>query len=156
MNRLIDKAQTHAQDHGIDEADLLSRKLADDMLPLGYQFKSCWTHSAHALAGVKQGQFSPEMSPPPTTFDGCREKIAAAMNACEAVSVDDLEAIADNPMVFTIQDKFRLEFTVKGFLLSFSVPNFHFHAATAYDILRAEGLAIGKQDYLGRMRLAAG
>jgi hypothetical protein len=46
----------------------------------------------------------------------------------------------------------RLDFTAEEFLLSFSQPNFYFHAATAYDILRAQGLAIGKLDFLGQMR----
>ena len=41
----------------------------------------------------------------------------------------------------------------KGFLLSFSLPNFHFHATTAYDILRMKGVQVGKRDYLGKMRV---
>ena len=49
----------------------------------------------------------------------------------------------------------RLEFTVENFLLSFSLPNFYFHAATAYDILRWKGARIGKRDYMGRLRLKA-
>jgi hypothetical protein len=46
----------------------------------------------------------------------------------------------------------KIKFSVEGFLLSFSIPNFHFHATTAYDILRSKGVPIGKRDYLGRMR----
>jgi hypothetical protein len=47
-----------------------------------------------------------------------------------------------------------MPFTADNFLLSFSQPNFYFHAATAYDILRMKGLSVGKRDFLGRMRLA--
>jgi hypothetical protein len=46
----------------------------------------------------------------------------------------------------------RLAFTAETFILSFSLPNFHFHAVTAYDILRANGVPIGKRDYEGRLR----
>jgi hypothetical protein len=47
----------------------------------------------------------------------------------------------------------RLPFTAEEFLLSFSLPNFHFHATTAYDILRSKGVPLGKRDYLGALRL---
>ena len=53
-------------------------------------------------------------------------------------------------------DKFRLDFTVQDFLLSFANPNLYFHSATAYDILRIKGVQIGKRDYLGAMRLKQG
>ena len=47
----------------------------------------------------------------------------------------------------------KLPFKAEGFLLSFSLPNFHFHATTAYDILRMKGVQIGKRDYMGKMRV---
>ena len=46
----------------------------------------------------------------------------------------------------------QLAFTSETFLLSFSLPNFHFHAVTAYDILRTRGVPLGKRDYEGRLR----
>ena len=49
----------------------------------------------------------------------------------------------------------KLLFTVEDFLLSFSIPNLHFHATTAYDILRMKGVPLGKRDYLGRIRVKA-
>jgi hypothetical protein len=56
------------------------------------------------------------------------------------------------PMRFEIGEK-RLAFTAEDFLLSFSQPNFYFHATTAYGILRAKGVKVGKLDYLGKLRL---
>jgi hypothetical protein len=50
----------------------------------------------------------------------------------------------------------RLAFTAETFILSFSLPNFHFHAVTAYDILRTRGVPIGKRDYEGRLRTRSG
>jgi hypothetical protein len=47
----------------------------------------------------------------------------------------------------------KLPFTGGDFLLSFSIPNFHFHATTAYDILRTQGVPIGKRDYMGPLRM---
>ena len=47
----------------------------------------------------------------------------------------------------------KIPFTSENFILSFSLPNFHFHATTAYDILRSRGVPVGKRDYMGRLRL---
>ena len=124
-----------------------------DMLPLAYQFKSCWTHTHLALTAVHEGHFSPDMNPYPEDFASLREMIATARKTCEQASEDALEQIAGNDMVFTIGDKFRLDFTVQDFLLSFSNPNVYFHSATAYDILRMTGVELGKRDYLGALRL---
>jgi hypothetical protein len=57
-------------------------------------------------------------------------------------------------MVFQLGER-RLPFLVEDFLLSFSMPNFYFHTATAYDLLRLRGMPLGKRDYLGRLRLKA-
>jgi len=57
-------------------------------------------------------------------------------------------------MVFAIGSR-RMPYLVEDFLLSFSLPNIYFHATTAYDILRAQGVPLGKSDYLGVPRLKA-
>ena len=150
---LVDKAEAHCADKGLDAADLLHARLADDMAPFTYQVKSCTAHSAGALEGARQGAFSPDMSSPPDSFAGLRDSLAEAEQALEKATPQDLDAIADNPLVFTIGDKYRLDFTARDFLLSFSNPNFYFHATTAYAILRMKGLEIGKRDYLGGLRI---
>ena len=55
-------------------------------------------------------------------------------------------------MCFSMGDM-RMDFTAEEFLLSFSQPNFYFHATTAYDILRWKGVPLGKRDFLGRPRI---
>ena len=64
-----------------------------------------------------------------------------------------MNALADREVVFAIGD-IRMPFTGANFLLSFSQPNFYFHATTAYDLVRMLGVPVGKRDFLGRMRLA--
>lgn len=151
VRALVDKAEAWCAEHDRPASELLDAWLAPDMLPFAYQVKSSWTHSTHALEGVREGRFVPHMDPPPDSFAGLRELLDRSNAALEAVDADELESLAGNDMVFTIGDKFRLDFTVQNFLLGFSQPNFYFHAATAYDILRMKGLAIGKRDYLGAL-----
>ncbi|MCB2082515.1 MAG: DUF1993 domain-containing protein [Sphingomonadaceae bacterium] len=151
VRALVDKAESWCEEGGYAPSEIIGAKLAQDMLPFSYQIKSCWTHSALALESVKAGEFSPNFDDPPDTFDGLRAKLDEAKAVMEAVDADQLDAIAGNDMVFSVKDRFRLEFTVQDFLLGFSQPNFYFHATTAYDIMRMKGIAIGKIDYLGAM-----
>lgn len=152
--RLLDKAESWAGEQGIAEADLLGARLAEDMLPLAYQFKSCWVHTANAVQRCREGHFSPHLQPPPMTYDGLRGRLAGAIAQLKALDPNELESIAADDMAFVFNDS-RLPFTVQDFLLSFSNPNAFFHAATAYDILRMKGMPIGKRDFIGRLRMKA-
>ena len=149
---LIDKAAAFAQEKGIDAAALIDARLASDMLPLGYQVKSCANHAAGALAGVRAGSFSPSRGMWPTDFAGLRALVKEADATLAAVDPAEFDALAEQPMEFAMGD-LRLPFTAAQFLLSFSQPNFYFHATTAYSILRKEGVKLGKTDFLGRLRL---
>ncbi len=154
--RLLDKAEAWGAENGIPEADLLGARLADDMLPLAYQFKSCWEHSAGAVARCREGQFSPSMQPPPMTYAELRAGLDDAVTRLEALKPEELEAMAGNDMAFVMGEQLRLDFTVQNFLLSFSTPNAFFHAATAYDILRMKGMPLGKRDFIGAVRVRQG
>ena len=69
---------------------------------------------------------------------------------------DRAEAVDESQDVVFRLGGNELPFVAKDFLLSFSLPNFYFHATTAYDILRAEGAPLGKRDFLGAIRLKTG
>ena len=69
-----------------------------------------------------------------------------------ALDRDEMEGFIGRPMRFQFGEN-HMDFLAEEFLLSFSQPNFYFHAATAYDILRMKGVPIGKRDYMGQMRL---
>ncbi|QYU66245.1 DUF1993 domain-containing protein [Leptolyngbya sp. 15MV] len=153
---MVAKADAWCEEHGHAPVELLGARLVEDMLPFAYQVKSCWVHSALAIEGVRRGQFQPHMDPPPDSFAGLADKLAEARVTLDAVTAAELDGLADNDVVFIIGDKLRMEFTARDFLLGFSVPNFHFHAATAYGILRMKGLDVGKRDYIGKVPLKAG
>lgn len=151
---LIDKAEAWCGEQGSEPAAIIGACLHDEMLPFAYQVKSVANHTAGAIEGIRAGVFSPHMDAPPQDFAGLRAKLDEAIATLEAVTEDELEAKMNAPMLFQMRE-FKMPFTAQDFLLSFSQPNFYFHAATAYDILRMKGLNIGKRDFLGRMRLAS-
>ena len=144
----LDKATAH----GLSAADLTEARLIEDMFPFAYQVKSMAVHSQGAIEAVRQGVFAPNFGEAlPGSYDELRERLENAVAVLESVSEDELESFIGRPMRFEIGEK-RLDFTAEDFLLSFSQPNFYFHATMAYAILRAKGVPVGKIDYLGKLR----
>lgn len=152
VDALLDKAAAFCAEQGETEADLIDTRLVPDMLPLGYQVKSCAAHSVGGIEGVRAGSFSPDMSPWPTDFAGLHAVLRAAIGKLEAIDRTELDALADTDTQFAFGET-NLPFTGANFLLSFSQPNFYFHATTAYAILRARGMKLGKRDFLGVPRV---
>lgn len=149
---LIGKAEAFCAERGLAPEALIQAKLAEDMLSFAYQVKSCAVHSIGAIEGVRQGVFAPDRSPPPETFDALRTRLTEAGAALAALDPAEIDGFVGRDMRFEIGER-RLPFVAEQFLLSFSQPNFYFHATTAYAILRAEGVPIGKRDFLGAMRM---
>ena len=150
--RLIDTAETWCEAEGRDAVTVLGARIYEDMLPFAYQVKSVAVHTQSAIAALNEGRFSPDMAPPPASFDGLRAQLDEARAALEKVGVEELEEKIGQEVRFEF-GKLSLPFDAEDFLLSFSQPNYSFHAATAYDILRMLGVKIGKTDFLGRLRM---
>jgi uncharacterized protein len=150
---LLTKAEAHCTEHGMEPETLIQAKLADDMLPFAYQVKSSAVHSIGAIEGVRSGLFVPETTPPPSSFAELRAYISNANTALGNITPDEMSGFVGRDMRFEVASRnFRVDFTAENFLLSFSQPNFYFHATAAYSILRMKGVAIGKMNFLGRLR----
>lgn len=152
VDGLIDKAEAFAAERGLAPGELIGAKLAPDMLPFGYQVKSSADHSVGGIEGVRGGNFSPSMKPWPTDFAGLHALVRGAIETLQAVDRAEFDALADVDTQFSMGE-LKLPFTGAQFLLSFSQPNFYFHATTAYAILRAQGVTIGKRDFMGQLRI---
>ena len=149
---LVDKAATHCGSRGEPDAALVEARLAPDMLPFGYQVKAVAEHSRGSIEGVRAGVYSPSLDPWPGSLAGLSAKLRDADAFLAALDPAEVDGFVGRDMRFEFKDR-RMDFSAEHFLLSFAQPNFYFHAATAYDILRARGLAIGKRDFLGMPRI---
>jgi uncharacterized protein len=149
---LLNKAELYCAEQKVPPADIIQARLAANMLPFAYQVKSTAVHSLGAIEGLRKGVFAPDMTPPPQTFSDLKTKIADTLAALEAIDAAEIDAFVGRDMRFASGER-QANFTAENFLLSFSQPNFYFHAATAYDILRWQGLPLGKLDFVGRVRL---
>ena len=152
MTHLLGKAEAWCQEKGLPPSELIGARLAPDMWPFAYQVKSTAVHSWGAIEGLRRGVFSPDTNPAPDSFAGLRERVATAHANLSALDPAELESYIGRDMRFEFGER-RMDFTAEEFLLSFSQPNFYFHATTAYDILRMKGLPIGKRDFTGRVRV---
>lgn len=142
---LLAKGRAHCESRGVPLDDLLETRLIEDMLPLRFQIICVAHHSLGALLGVEEGTFgSPTLNG--QDFDDLQAMVAETREGLLEYAPETVDGLAERPV--------RLgnirTFTGERFLLSFSLPNFYFHAATAYDILRMRGVPIGKRDFLGR------
>jgi uncharacterized protein len=153
MEGFLGKGIAHFQEKQTDPNTILEERLYADMLPFKFQVWSTAHHSRSAIRGVKEGVFGPP-APIPATIDyaGLQKTVSEAREELQQVKPEEVDALQGKDVTFQLPSM-KIPFTAEGFLLSFSLPNFYFHAATAYDILRHKGVPLGKRDFLGRMRI---
>jgi hypothetical protein len=149
---VLEKGKLHAEKEGIDLDDIVSYKLRDDMLPFSFQVISVWHHSLNAVKGLKEGVFSPPPKMSDLDYAKLQALMAEATEGLQGESREAIDALADKPMVFKMSNS-EIPFTTTNFVLSFSLPNFYFHATTTYAVLRMHGTPLGKMDYLGALRI---
>ncbi len=149
---LITKAEAHCADHGTDPAALIASKLAPDMAAVPFQVFSVAHHTAGAVAGVREGKFAPAGPHGEPTFATLKAMLTEAGTALAAIDPAELDGYIGKTVTFAIGTT-EMPFKAENFLLSFSQPNFYFHAATLYDILRNQGVKLGKRDFMGMPRI---
>jgi hypothetical protein len=149
---LLGKAESYCAEQKLAAEEIIQARLAPNMLPFAYQVKATTTHSLGAIEGLRKGVFSPDMTPPPQTFSALKATVSETLAALEAIEAAEIDAFLGRDMRFVFGDR-QVNYTAENFLLSFSQPNFYFHATTAYDILRWKGLPLGKRDFVGRVRI---
>lgn len=145
----LKKAQTWCKDTNTPESEIIQSRTIDDMLPFSYQVQSLHSHSVGSLKGLEAGVFSPIRDSPPEDFVGLHAKLDSALEYLQSVDKETLDSKTGSPMRFEMGE-LSLPFLAETFMFSFAQPNFYFHATTAYNLLRAKGIVVGKTEFLGR------
>ena len=148
----LDKGLAHCTDASVESGALVGSRLYEDMMPLSFQIVSVVHHSLGAIDGVKAGVFTPPAEAVPPDYAGMQKRVADTRLALQQLSPAEVNALEGRDVKFEFRGR-SIPFTAEGFLLSFSIPNFYFHATTAYDILRNRGVKLGKRDFLGQLRI---
>ena len=153
LRGLVDKGEEHVKEHGLTDADLLEAKLSETMWPLPWHVRACWVHTAYTFDQMKTGEFTPDFTDVPDSWDGMRAMIDDALDKLSQLDPAEVEVLSDKTIGFVLGGKRLMEFSGQDFLLSFNQPNYYFHATTFYDILRMKGVALGKRDFMGPARI---
>ncbi len=140
MRAWLDKAEGEK-----DSSALVEARLAEDMKPLTAQYQFAADSAKNAIARLA-GIEPPSMPDTETTFAELRERIDKTVAFIE--SVDPAALDADREVSIKFPNGMGYRWNGCDYLRSFALPNFYFHATTAYAILRAEGVSLGKPDFL--------
>jgi hypothetical protein len=104
------------------------------------------------MEAAQKGVFSPPSGKPDLDYAALQALVREARDELSGLTHEAVNALVGRDVTFKIGDRV-LPFTAEGFLMSFSLPNFFFHATTAYDILRHKGAPLGKRDFMGRLNM---
>jgi hypothetical protein len=144
-------AAKHCAETGTSPEEFVNARLIADMAPFHFQIEALTHHAVWGVQSIKTGVFDPPGLIGSMPFANLQNMVAEAEKSLEAFVPEEINRCAGKALDLQIGPR-RLAFTAENFLLSFSLPNFHFHAVTAYDILRVRGVPVGKRDYEGRLR----
>ena len=144
----LEKGRSHYETIGEDVNDAVKLRLIEDMQPLHFQMVSVAHHSMNAITSAETGDAGTPDFSLALDYAGLTAHVQSALDAVNAADLHALEARLDQPVIFRM-GKTEMPFTAGNFLVSFSLPNFYFHATTAYAILRHNGVEIGKKDFVG-------
>ena len=148
LDRLLTLAEANAAARGFEADKLLAGRLAPDMFPLTRQIQiACDLAKAASarLAGIEVPQHADDE----TSFAELRARIAKVQSFIDSVDADAVNAGEARAITLKIQGQ-ELNFVGADFLDSWALPNFYFHFITAYNLLRMQGVPLGKRDFLGR------
>ena len=146
LSAILDKAEAYAGNRKIDPEVLLNYRLAPDMLPFVRQIQiaaDLAKGAAARLAGVEV----PKHDDTEKTFADLKARITNMGKFVQSIQPSDIDGSEDRGITLTLGEH-TLSFKGQPYLLHFVLPNFYFHCATAYDILRSKGVPLGKMDFL--------
>jgi uncharacterized protein len=147
FSKILDKAFTHAEAKKIDPAIFVNARLAPDMYPLSRQVQIA-TDIVKGCAARLAGIDVPSYEDNETTFVELQARIAKTVAFLQSVSPEQVEGSEERKITLKFGSR-EAHFIGLPYLFDFVYPNFHFHLTTAYDILRHNGIDIGKMDYIG-------
>jgi len=145
---ILDKAEAHAAARKFDPNVYLSLRLAPDQFPLTRQIQAFCDHAKNAASRLA-GREPPFVEDRETTLPELRQRIAATLDLLKAVPPGDIDVEPTREGVFPIGPNRKVSMRADRYLMHFALPNFYFHLTTAYDILRAAGVEVGKRDFIG-------
>ena len=147
LSAILTKAEAHATARKIDPAVLLSSRLFPDMFPLTRQIQISCDNAKGPVARLA-GIDVPVHEDTEQTFAELQARIAKTISFMQSFKPAQIDGSEDRNIVLKLGPQ-EVPFVGMQYLLGFALPNFYFHVVTAYNILRHNGVEVGKRDYIG-------
>ena len=148
LSKILDKAAAHCAAKKIDPAALLTMRLYPDMFNFTKQVQLTCDFAKNTV-GRLTGE-PPKFADEEKSFDDLKTRVAKTIDYVKGFKPDQLDPTEDKDVTFPIGPQKTMTLKGAAYLVGFGLPNFYFHATTAYDILRHGGVELGKRDFLGR------
>jgi len=148
LDAIVGKAEAYvAADATIDPATLIQARLYPNMRPFVFQIRTA-TDTAKGAVARLAGREIPSWADDEVTFADVHARLGKAIDYLSGYKPEDFAGAEEKPIELKLGPNV-VKFTGSSYLAGFVMPNFFFHVTTAYDILRHNGVAIGKRDFLG-------
>src|SRR3954470_10784627 len=148
LSTLLDKAEEHCAAKKIDPIALTTYRLYPDMFPLTRQVQIACDTAKGAVARLA-GVDIPKHEDTEQSFAELKARIAKTLDFIESVGAAKIDGSDDKEIVLQMRSGER-RFKGMQYLLGHAYPNFYFHVTTAYNILRHNGVEVGKADFIGK------
>ncbi|MCB6185330.1 DUF1993 domain-containing protein [Leeia sp. TBRC 13508] len=147
LSNLLTIAAQHAEKAGYDKNVLASSRLFPDMFPLSKQVQIA-TDMVKGAAARLSGETPPSWADTETTLEELLARVAKAKDYVSSFVAEKVDGSEQKEVILN-WPTVTLNFNGQDYLLNFVLPNFYFHISTVYAILRANGVPVGKMDFLG-------
>ena len=144
---ILEKAEEHCATNKIDPAALINFRLYPDMFAFAKQVQVATDHARNGVARLA-GREAPEIEKTETTFPELIERVKQSIAFMETLRPEHIDGTEAREVVVRRGEAVST-YLGQDYLLNRALPNFYFHVTTAYDILRHNGVVLGKRDYLG-------
>ncbi len=147
LSAILDKAQAYVDAKKIDPTVLTSYRLYPDMFTMARQVQVACDTAKGAVARLA-GVDIPTHEDTEQTLAELKARVAKTIEFIGTIKPVQIDGTEDKAIVLKLRGQ-EVKFTGMQYLLGFAQPNFYFHVTTAYDILRHNGVELGKRDYIG-------
>ena len=144
---ILAKGAAQAEARKIDPAVFVNARLAPDMLHFARQVQIA-SDAAKGCVARLAGVEVPSFPDTETTFPELQARIAKTIDFVKGFTAAQIDGTEDKDIAWAAGQR-QMSFKGRAYLLYFGLPNFFFHATTAYNILRHRGVELGKRDFLG-------
>lgn len=147
LSAILEKGAAHAQEHDIDPSIFVTDRLFPDMFPLSRQVQIACDICKGAAARIS-GVEAPSYEDTESTFEELQKRISKTIEFLNSVPADKINGTEEKTVKFQA-GSIEIDFTGATYLSMWALPNLYFHVTTTYNILRHNGVALGKLDYVG-------